>query len=118
MVRAWMLYGRALPSALAWAMTFLFVVFGWVLFRSPDFAVAQNMMAGLCGFNGFGGEFTKPALILAAAAVSMIGPTTLKAITQYARPHIAIAIPAALALAAIVLTVGDGQPKDFIYFQF
>ena len=91
---------------------------GWVLFRSPDFGVAQAMLTGISGFNGFDGRFVKPELIIAAAAVSTLGPTTLQAITQYARPHAALAIPAALALAIIVLTVGDDQPKDFIYFQF
>ena len=117
-VRAWILYGRPLPPVAAWAMTFLFVVLGWVLFRSPDFNVAQNMISGLCGLSGLGGNFAEPILIIAAATASMLGPTTQQAIARYARPHIAIAIPAALTLAAVVLTVGDGQAKDFIYFQF
>ncbi len=117
-VRAWTFYGRPLPAALAWTTTFLFVSAGWVLFRSPDFGIAHAMLTGMSGFNGFAGHLAEPELIFAAAAVSMLGPTTLQAITQYARPHAALAIPAALALAVIVLTVGDDQPKDFIYFQF
>ena len=36
----------------AWAITFLSVVFGWVLFRATTFDAASQMIAGMLGYNG------------------------------------------------------------------
>ncbi|MFC7049585.1 MBOAT family O-acyltransferase [Emcibacter nanhaiensis] len=37
---------------LAWALTFLAVVLGWVFFRAEDFDTATTMLAGMSGANG------------------------------------------------------------------
>lgn len=42
------------PRLLAWPLTFLFVLIGWVLFRSPDVATAGHIYAGMLGLHGFG----------------------------------------------------------------
>ena len=116
--RAWARFGVPLPSPAAWALTFLFVVAGWVLFRASGFTAAGHMLAGLVGIGGLGGTLEKPALIAAAAAVSMLGPTTRVAVTQWLQPVPALGILVGLLAAAVVLETGKGQPVAFIYFQF
>jgi D-alanyl-lipoteichoic acid acyltransferase DltB (MBOAT superfamily) len=114
----WQARNLRLPGPLAWALTFLFVTLGWVLFRAPGFEAAGHMLMGLAGLGGLGGEFAKPLLIAAAAAVSMVGPTSYQLITQHLRPSPAFAVATATALTAVILEVGAGQPLSFIYFQF
>jgi D-alanyl-lipoteichoic acid acyltransferase DltB (MBOAT superfamily) len=116
--RFWELSGRRLATPLAWALTMLFVIAGWVLFRAPDFATAGEMLAGMAGANGIGGEATWPALLAAAAAVSVVGPTTKEFVEDWLRPLPAYGIAFGLAAMLVVLEVGHGQPKSFIYFQF
>lgn len=41
-----------LPRTLTLPGTFLFAVFGWVLFRTPDFASAASLMKSMLGVNG------------------------------------------------------------------
>jgi alginate O-acetyltransferase complex protein AlgI len=41
-----------LPRPLGWALTFLAVVFAWVLFRADSFAAARQLFEGMIGLNG------------------------------------------------------------------
>jgi len=41
-----------LPRTVAWPLTFLAVVCGWVLFRASDFSSALTILAGMAGMNG------------------------------------------------------------------
>jgi D-alanyl-lipoteichoic acid acyltransferase DltB (MBOAT superfamily) len=116
--RFWERSGRPLATPLAWVLTMLFVILGWVLFRAPDFTTAGAMLAGMAGANGVGGEVTWPAVLAAAAAVSVIGPTTKEFVEEWLRPLPAYGIAFGLAAVMVVLEVGAGQPKSFIYFQF
>ena len=116
--RVWATRGRALPFPIAWTLTFLFVIVGWVVFRSPTFAVAGSILEGMTGLHGAGGTFADPWLILVAAGVSILGPTSFVVVTRLMRPAPALAVLAATAATAVVLEVGAGQPKSFIYFQF
>lgn len=116
--RAWSERGVALPFAVSWAITMLFVIAGWVLFRAPDFATAGTMLAAMAGLDGLGGKLMSPGLLAIAAAISTFGPTTYDTVTKYLRPSPIIGgLTAALAVF-ILLEVGRGQPQSFIYFQF
>ena len=64
------------------------------------------------------GEVTWPAVLAAAAAVSIIGPTTKEFVEEWLRPLPVYGVAFALAAVLVVLEVGQGQPKSFIYFQF
>jgi hypothetical protein len=55
---------------------------------------------------------------LVGAIVSIIGPSTKQFIEDWLRPLPAYGIAFGLAAAMVVLEVGAGQPKSFIYFQF
>lgn len=45
-------FGRGLGFVGCWALTFLGVVFGWVLFRADSFTSAMSMWKGMIGMNG------------------------------------------------------------------
>lgn len=76
------------------------------------------MLASMAGAQGFGGAFSQPLLIGAAAIVSMLGPTTYASVTRHLRPSPALAALTATAALYVLLEVGAGQPQSFIYFQF
>jgi len=111
--------GRALPAPLAWALTMLFVIAGWVLFRADDFPGAARMLAAMAGQGGRGAadEDAWP-LIALAGALAVWGPTnlTLSRMNWLYRPL--LAVPLALVLLVTVLRVGQGRGIEFIYFQF
>ncbi len=116
--RLWEDRGRPLPAPLAWGITMLFVIVSWVLFRAPDFATAGAMLSGMAGFNGLLGETEWPAVLGLAAAVSILGPSTKEFVEDWLKPLPAYGIAFALAAVMVVLEVGAGQPRSFIYFQF
>jgi len=107
-----------MPSSLAWATTFLFVVVGWVVFRSPSFEVAGTMLQRMSGLDGFDGTLQRPLLIIVAGAVSLLGPTSYEVVTRYLVPNRPAAVLTATALMVVLFEVGTGQPISFIYFQF
>jgi len=116
--RLWEDRARPLPVPLAWALTMLFVILGWVLFRAPDFATAGAMFAGMADFGGRLGKEEWPAVLLAGATVSILGPSTKQFVEDSLKPLPAYGIAFGLAAVLVVLQVGAGQPKSFIYFQF
>ncbi len=55
-----------MPRVAGWALTMLFVIVGWVLFRSPDFATAARVLAGMAGANGTGHVHVDNAVVVPA----------------------------------------------------
>jgi D-alanyl-lipoteichoic acid acyltransferase DltB (MBOAT superfamily) len=117
----WGLRGFRLPRPVAWALTLLFVMGGWVLFRSPDFTQAGQMLAGMAGWHGLGQvrldrEFV--LTMLAGAAIAILGPTSQEVALRQLRPQPWLAVPAGVALTYLLLLIGGRLPNVFIYFQF
>lgn len=52
--RHWSRLGIQMPTALAWAMTFLFVNASWVFFRARDWASAKRVLAGMVDYRSAG----------------------------------------------------------------
>jgi D-alanyl-lipoteichoic acid acyltransferase DltB (MBOAT superfamily) len=115
-VLTWRRAGLAMPAVLGWALTFLFVMLCWVLFRAPDFEAARRIFAALFGLAEWGGEF-KWRMLAIGAAVALIGPSAWDAV-QTAKPTRALAVAAALIFVVILLKLGDDAGRSFIYFQF
>ena len=118
--RTWQKYGTPLSGVAGWVLTMLFVLAGWVLFRSPTFATAQHMLAAMAGL-GSGIAPTieiKPVLAAAMVASVLVPSTQAFAERGWLRPVAYQAAGLALLLVACVLIVGQGQPSSFIYFQF
>ncbi len=116
---AWNRARLPMPRLAGWALTLAFVGAGWVLFRSPDFATAARMFAGLAGAGGVGAAHVDNAPVLAAAvAIALLAPPSQVLALQLLRPSPWLAAPAGLALVVLLLLVGGRVPNEFIYFQF
>jgi D-alanyl-lipoteichoic acid acyltransferase DltB (MBOAT superfamily) len=107
------------PPLVGWALTMLFVVAGWVLFRSDDFSMAARMLTAMAGQGGAGlADDDGWPLIALAAALALGGPTNLNLSRMNWLYRPALAVPVALVLLVTVLRVGQGRGIEFIYFQF
>ena len=119
-LRLWGRTGIALPGAIAWAITFLFVNLAWVLFRAPDLATAASFFGSLFGSEGFTGlrmaivPHTVPTLVIACVLAAMPrNSNRIVAETTFGWP---LQAATALLLAAGILSVGN--PTEFLYFNF
>jgi D-alanyl-lipoteichoic acid acyltransferase DltB (MBOAT superfamily) len=110
--------GRPLPSPVGWLLTMLFVIAGWVIFRAPNFSVAYDLLTAMAGFNGFEGRIRHRTLLVVAAAVSLLLPSSHELIERWLRPLPAIAVPLAATFAFMMLRINTDTPVAFIYFQF
>jgi D-alanyl-lipoteichoic acid acyltransferase DltB (MBOAT superfamily) len=114
----WQRLGRPLPPVAGWALTMVFVLASFVLFRAADFATAASILASLVGLHGSGGTFGAPVLIVVAALVSTLVPSAHEIKDRAHWPRPAFAAAAAVLAAYCVLEVGKGPPLSFIYFRF
>jgi alginate O-acetyltransferase complex protein AlgI len=112
----WRRAGYTMPAAVGWAITFLFVMFAWVLFRSPSFEAALRIYEGLLGLGPAGHGF-KWRAIAAAAAFATIGPTAW-ALVHKVPPRRSLAVAFALLFVIVLFKIGDDANYEFIYFQF
>jgi D-alanyl-lipoteichoic acid acyltransferase DltB (MBOAT superfamily) len=115
----WSRAGLRMPAVLGWALTLVFVVVAWVFFRAPDFSAAWHMLQGMAGAGGLGWVRLRDGKLLpVAAALAMLGPTSLEIARARLRPRVWLAVPVGVALAALVLVAGGRLHDAFIYFQF
>ncbi len=114
---AWQRLGRPLPTPAAWALTMLFVVAGWVLFRATSFGAAASILSSMAGVHGFTGGLKAAPLMAVSAMVCLFMPPS-RVIIEAARPSRLVAAGAALATVVCILVVGQDAPTNFIYFQF
>ena len=116
---AWHRAGLRMPAVAGWVLTMLFVIVGWVLFRSPDFGTAARVLAGMAGMNGAGRLHVDNAAVVAGAVlVVLLAPTSQDLALGRLRPARWLAWPAAVGLVFLLLLVGGRVPNEFIYFQF
>ncbi|MCB1746349.1 MAG: MBOAT family protein [Gammaproteobacteria bacterium] len=117
--RWWGGRGWTMPRGLAWLLTLLFVIVGWVLFRAESFSVAAHVLGGMGGMAG-AGRFDDDGWIVVGlgAALALLGPSNVElsrgrlVTTPWARSLLA------LLLVAVLMRVGQGRALEFIYFQF
>ena len=112
----WRRTALPLPPPLGWALTFLFVILCWVLFRATSFAAAIAIYKAMLGFAPFGAGFKWRALAV-AAGFALIGPTSWT-LAQKAPLSRTAAVGLALLFVFILLKIGDDANYEFIYFQF
>ncbi|MBR0645839.1 MBOAT family O-acyltransferase [Plastoroseomonas hellenica] len=117
---AWNRAGLAMPRLLGWALTLLFVIGCWVLFRAPDFPTAAAMLQAMV--TGGPGRVvidnTQAAAAIAGVAAALLGPASHRFALEQIRPRPALALPVAAALVYLLLITGGRRAHDFIYFQF
>ena len=117
--RFWERYGLPLPAFASWAITLLYVVLLFVLFRAADFDAASRMFAGLTGQSGLGAAWPLSTLV----PIAIAGALALIKVPSYEfamrmRPSWPAACVLVVVAVLCVLEVGAGQPLSFIYFQF
>ncbi len=135
--RAWSVVGVPMPRPVAVAITFLSVLFAWVLFRSASVSDAITIWTTMLGLHGvvlpssysvwFGSTFQTqhssfingieilPMLGLLMFAVSAQN-TQQRAAMLSSAPSKQSAVLAALMVMTSILSFG--QPTTFLYFQF
>jgi D-alanyl-lipoteichoic acid acyltransferase DltB (MBOAT superfamily) len=114
----WQRIGRPLPNVVGWALTMLFVLTSWALFRADSFSVAGSILQSLCGLNGLSGPLDRVGLLVAAALASMLLPSAHELKDKLRTPRPALAWAVGAIAAYCVLEAGKGPPLSFIYFQF
>src|SRR6516164_380315 len=110
----WQGAGFRLPRPIAWALTLLFVMAGWVLFRSASFATAGDVLLSMLGQYGAGRisldrEFV--VALIGGAAIALLGPTSQELALQKLQPRPWLAVPTGVALAYLLLLVGGRLPN-------
>jgi len=115
--------GLSMPRFLAQLITFFLVVIGWVMFRSEDLAVAEQLYIHMFGLNGFGTGFYMLdkeqvriclSYIVAGLALCWFAPNTFE--IKY--PKSPYALIFVVALLGICLYNMYGVRSPFLYFQF
>lgn len=111
-----------IPAPLQRALTFLLVVFGWVLFRCNTVHHVGSMFAGLLGMNGTG---SLDALWMhSRLAVCMLVPTSLVAWGApntweiHWRPGFLLAVGLAVLFVVCAGVIMVNASSPFLYFQF
>jgi alginate O-acetyltransferase complex protein AlgI len=110
------------PRLLQVPLTFVVVIFGWILFRSETLAEAWTHWLAMLGVHAAGVEpvlvNVVPAhwLALAAGALVVWGIPTTQEFLKAPRPRRILALQALFLLALVHLHYQDHVP--FLYFQF
>ena len=111
-----------MPAPAAWALTMIFVISGWVLFRATSFAEATSVLQSMFALNGVSLETAKYGapwyIVPIGAAIALIGPSSQDVALErnYDRPWAAFVTASAFVICVIL--VGSGDHPEFIYFQF
>lgn len=117
----WKKSGIHLPFLIAWLLTFLFVVNGWVLFRLEDFSQAKEVLLAMYGFN-FESALSifsdNTFFIIIGLILSIFGPNNHQLAYKKMKNTKFWVYPIALLLAISVVWVGGEREIKFIYFQF
>src|ERR1700759_3170915 len=111
---------RRLPAPVAWLMTMLFVLYGWMLFRASSLDQILEMNRALLNFSA--PDWCRP--FLSNLVVLMI-PLAAVEIPQFFSGGEVLKIRKRWALAAvqavlllIVIAFWQAEAPPFIYFQF
>jgi alginate O-acetyltransferase complex protein AlgI len=136
---AWESFAQVrLPAPLAWGLTLLAVIVGWVIFRAPDLNSAVVILKGLVGMQGLHHPITNaaeaPIVILIAVLLlvaTAILPNTQQIMRAY-RPVLGTVAPGKFGLrwsptarlaalggvAAAAILLLSWETSEFLYFQF
>ena len=138
MVRVWdraaLARRLSFPGPVAWALTFVYVMLGWVFFRSANLAQAADMLSAMRGGGAAASLVPLPwhdltqqsglsywkalwtaAVGVLALALALTAPNTQ---TLLARWRYTSARACGLALLAILCFVQIGSVREFLYFNF
>ena len=109
------------PAWLRWLVVFHIVVFGWILFRSPDLGVVSAFLSALTSPGA--ATLVTPLVVIAVVVViggQLLPPRPLDALRLRleALPWGALGVALAVVIIAVASTVPSQGVPPFIYFQF
>jgi alginate O-acetyltransferase complex protein AlgI len=115
----WRRAGLTLPVLAGAALTFLFVMLCWVLFRSNDFASAFGLYRSLIGMGEIGRAWPimNIILLIVAGTIAIAAPSAWD-LALGLRPSRRSAIASGILLALALLALNTGDNFEFIYFRF
>jgi alginate O-acetyltransferase complex protein AlgI len=119
--RIWLSSGYRLPLVPAWIVTAVFLLFGWVMFRADTASTAWTIWVSMTGGNGLSTELQSEVnalLIVGAALLAIVGPTSQVVIEKLLTPRIPYAVLTGLTLFYLTLRVASDGYTEFLYFQF
>ncbi|KJC37711.1 MBOAT family O-acyltransferase [Bradyrhizobium sp. LTSP857] len=111
-----------MPALICWPLTFLFVVFCWVLFRAQHFGTAIRIYEALIWNRRAGSDsHLDPAssvtVICIASLFAFLLPNTSELVSRIqSRPIYAVGF--GLLAACAVLALNSSESFEFIYFHF
>lgn len=112
------------PAPLAWALTMLLVIIGWVMFRAPTVSDAVRMYVGMIGTNGLALSAESQLLTQPTEYIALLVGAFLSAIApalQRQRPSTmtSVSILRPMALFCVCVMVMNARLNSpFLYFQF
>lgn len=116
----WRALGWRMPVPLAWLLTMVAVVIGWVFFRAPTVGAAVELLTAMAGINGLSlsleiatrGDVARVGVLLAGCVLLPNSQRILAGVQQWSAW--AVAAGATLALSLLSLR----SHSEFLYFQF
>ncbi len=114
---------RTYPKPVLWLVTFAFVCFAWVFFRSPDVGTALTVLSRLVVGWTTAATLVTPAVLVAlvVAFSTQVTPARLwdRVAVQFSRlPYWAQGVLFGVFLIVIDTLVGQQGVAPFIYFRF
>ncbi|MRN53444.1 MBOAT family O-acyltransferase [Paenibacillus monticola] len=118
--RIWNRWGRPLPLALCWLLTFSFINVTWVFFRAHDMRQASRLLRGMFGMNGLGlSTLAESILILPVLAVLLLAMLTSPNLTERLsklRPNWRTSL--LMAVLFMISLLFFNRITEFLYFNF
>jgi D-alanyl-lipoteichoic acid acyltransferase DltB (MBOAT superfamily) len=116
----WKKYGIKTPFVLGWFITIVFIILGWVLFRSPNLSAALSYYKVMFTFSDTSFHIAsafKEGLTVIAVILVLAFPTSYR-LAHWLPKKKALAVFLGIFAAILILEVGKGQYQEFIYFEF
>jgi alginate O-acetyltransferase complex protein AlgI len=113
----WRRYLTPPPALVGWAATVAYFMLTVVIFRAPSLTVAWHIFEGLATLPDVQIAGRKAFALAAFCAIAL--PPSHEIISRITKwPHPAIAYGLAAVATYCLLEIGQGEPLNFIYFQF
>lgn len=109
---------KPLPIWAARGLTFLAVLFGWVIFRSDSLSTARHLFAGMLGRQGLGLDYGATAKWFLVSLVLLFIVTNFPQDTWLLRPRTNWIYVMGLAFLLIMGILYAAQTSTFLYLQF
>jgi len=108
----------AIPVWASRAVTFVAVLVGWVLLRSPSPGMALRIWGAMLGLYGWGESVTRTRGPVAAAVILLLVVTNMRLETRLLHPRRTRIQSWTLAVLLVLSLLSMGGRSQFLYFQF